>query len=148
MVDVVILKLNRFNYISKLVKTPDNISFDNIKKYVYENYGHMIYMDDIVVWIYAGKIVTDITDLTSIVNPICCYILTEVIKGNSYTNLFTNIFNNVINEQNSNENFMYRTQMLQMLDMGFPNEDYVRDALILSEGRLDDAIMMYMNFTN
>jgi hypothetical protein len=33
-----------------------------------------------------------------------------------------------------------------MLDMGFPNEVYIRDALILCEGRIADAITMYMSF--
>ncbi len=68
------------------------------------------------------------------------------VQNNNYSSIFTNIFNRIASGLIDIDDFMYREQMNQMLDMGFSNEDYIRDALILSEGRIADAITMYMSF--
>jgi|688.fasta_scaffold29091_6 hypothetical protein len=143
--DVVIIKLYRFNYTTKHINITDFSSFTNIKNHVYTNYDNYISKNDIHLWIYAGKLITDSTDLTTITHPICCYILTELMNSN-YSSIFTNIFNRISSGIIDMDDFIYREQMNQMLDMGFSNEDYIRDALILSEGRITDAISMYISF--
>ena len=148
MINVVIFKLLRFNFISKNISIDDSFSssFTNIKKYVLDNYTEIVSNNDIVLWIYGGKIINESTDLTSITHPICCYILTYMGGNDSYNRLFSNIFNTGLDTLLDVSEFIYRDQMNQMLDMGFTNEGYIRDALILTEGRLVDAITMYMSF--
>ena len=146
MTDVVIIKLQRFNYISKYTSVPNSSTFLNIKSHIFNNFKHFINQNDIILWIYAGKIITNNTDLTTITHPICCYILTDIISSSNNSPLFSNIFSSIINNISNMDEFIYREQMNQMLDMGFSNEEYIRDSLILCEGRIVDAITMYMSF--
>ena len=135
MFDIVIFKLSKYSYITKKIKIDNNLSFNDIKKYIYDNYNNIINDIDIVLWIYAGSIINDETDLSKIEHDICCYIITDVINTSVYIDYTFNTF-------------LYMDQLNQMLDMGFSNEAYVRDALILSEGRIDDAILMYISLNN
>jgi hypothetical protein len=135
MVDIVIFKLSKYSYITKKIKIDNNLSFNDIKKYVYDNYTNIINDKDIVLWIYGGSIINDETDLSNIQYDICCYIITDVINTSVYIDY-------------SFDSFIYMEQLNQMLDMGFSNEAYVRDALILCDGRIDDAILMYISLNN
>jgi hypothetical protein len=135
MFDIVIFKLSKYSYITKKIKIDNNLSFNDIKKYIYDNYNNIVNDKDIVLWIYAGSLINDETDLSKIERDICCYIITDVINTSVYIDYSFNTF-------------LYVDQLNQMLDMGFSNEAYVRDALILSEGRIDDAILMYISLNN
>jgi hypothetical protein len=135
MFDIVIFKLSKYSYITKKIKIDNNLSFNDIKKYIYDNYNNIVNDKDIVLWIYAGSLINDETDLSKIERDICCYIITDVINTSVYIDYSFNTF-------------LYVDQLNQMLDMGFSNEAYVRDALILSEGRIDDAILMYISRNN
>jgi len=135
MFDIVIFKLSKYSYITKKIKIDNNLSFNDIKKYIYDNYNNIVNDKDILLWIYAGSLINDETDLSKIEHDICCYIITDVINTSVYIDYSFNTF-------------LYMDQLNQMLDMGFSNEAYVRDALILSEGRIDDAILMYISLNN
>ena len=81
--DVVIIKLYRFNYTTKYINISNFSSFSNIKNHIYTNHNNCVSKSDIHLWIYAGKLITDNTDLTTITHPICCYVLTELMNNNN-----------------------------------------------------------------
>jgi hypothetical protein len=111
------------------------MSFNDIKKYIYDKFNNIINDKDIVLWIYAGSIINDNIDISKLEYDICCYIITDVINNNVYID-------------NTEMDFIYINQLNQMLDMGFSNETYIRDSLILTNGQIEDAILMYMGLNN
>jgi hypothetical protein len=142
MIIINLFRLGKFNYVKKEISL-DLYNFQDIKKQTYIDCSGFLLDDDICFWVYGGKLVTDNTDLTTIIHPICVYILTDVInnKSKSITNLYNNIMNiaSVLDLQEQ----LFEAEMRTMLEMGFTDENRIMRALLSANGDIEYAIEIY-----
>ena len=144
-ISINLFRLSKFNYVKKeFILSTEYLNISHIKTHTFQHYSDFISNTDISFWIYAGKLINDQTDLTTITHPICVYILTDVINRNESTSLF-NLFNTIMNSYNIEDlhNNMYDDEIQTMLNMGFIDEERIGRALLLAAGDISYAIDIY-----
>jgi hypothetical protein len=152
MISINLIRLSKYSYINKLISLDVTYwSFNEIKNKVYMDYSDFIKDDDINLWIYAGKLITEHTDLSTIIHPISVYIMTDIIDVTSTS--LNQLYNTIMNLANTMNDMIddirpprpttYDVEFETMLDMGFTEESRVREALELAEGDIVNAIEIY-----
>jgi hypothetical protein len=179
MTDIIIFKMKKYTYSSAQFKL-DVTSISSLKTRLIQDKHFK--NSDLVIFVYGGKILSDTVDISTIIHPICVYVLTDLIKNDKIQidsmlpNLFTfldsvnhpvlpvesissTISIPLINPLTSSMPallspsmllppivFPYQNQLDSMLDMGFVNENIIRNSLIMADGDIDEAINLYVNF--
>lgn len=173
--DIIIFKMKKYTYSSIQIKL-EITSISNLKTQLIDK-KHFS-KNDLVLFIYGGKILSENVDISTIIHPICVYVLTDTIKNeaNVINSLLPNLFtfldsvNHPILPQELEHRsisipltnplssimsptiltppimFPYQLELERMLDMGFSNDNILRNSLIMADGNIDEAINIYVNF--
>jgi hypothetical protein len=183
MTDIIIFRMKKYTYSSTELKL--NISSLTNLKTILLNQNH-INSQDLVIFIYAGKVLSDSVDISTIIHPLCVYILTDIIKteNNVMYNMLPDLFSfldsvnrpaipmepltsllsqplpAILREPITYISpvlprvpaplpqlvFPYQRELDRMLEMGFTNESIIRNSLIMTDGNIEEAITVYINF--
>jgi hypothetical protein len=81
MTDIIIFRMKKYTYSSTELKL--NISSLANLKTILLNQSH-INSQDLVIFIYGGKVLSDSVDISTIIHPLCVYILTDIIKTENH----------------------------------------------------------------
>jgi hypothetical protein len=177
--------MKKYTYSSIELKL--NISSLANLKTILLNQNH-INSQDLVIFIYAGKVLSDSVDISTIIHPLCVYILTDIIKTENQImyNMIPELFSFLDSVTHPSIQlepltsllshplpiipsdpltsllshpllprvsapipqllFPYQRELDRMLEMGFTNEDIIRNSLIITDGNIEEAVTVYINF--